>query len=152
MANKHRTDIEYNIAMEYPGYNIEGCYTSVSYHRNGTANKSQWAVSVDIEFDLFAKAKNDGQIFDDKGYSLWILDGEAKVLGYTEHSSETRLARFEDGTRSNRWHGYPANYLKTKNDIPPMSLLIKWKESGIIEKSVITRLKQQKPCVLQRSL
>lgn len=152
MANKHRTDIEYDIATEYPSYKIGGYYKSVSYHRNGTSCKSQWVVSVDEEFDLFAKAKIDGQIFDDKGYAIWKSGDEVKVLGYTDQLSETRLARFEDGTRSNHWHGYPANYLKTKNDIPPMSLLIKWKKRGIIEKSVITRLKQQKPCILQKSL
>jgi hypothetical protein len=152
MANNHRTDVEYDMSTEYPDYEIAGYYKAVSYHRNGTAGKSQWTISVDDEFDLFAKAKRDGQIFDDKGYALWIVADAACVLGITEHESETRLARFEDGTRSDHWHGYPANYLRAKNDIPPMSLLRQWKESGLIEKSDITRLKLQKPCSLQRSL
>ena len=152
MANKHRTDIEYDMSTEYPAYKIAGYYKSVSYHRNGTADKSQWTISVDDEFDLFAKAKRDGQIYDDKGYALWIVSEVACVLGLTEHDSETRLARFVDGTRSDHWHGYPANYMRAKNDIPPMSLLRQWKENGLIEKSDITRLKQQKPCRLQRSL
>ena len=152
MANKHRTDMEYDVSTEYPTYNITGYYKSVSYHRNGTADKSQWTISVDDEFDLFAKTKRDGQIYDDKGYALWIVSDVACVLGVTEHNSETRLARFVDGTRSDHWHGYPANYMRAKNDIPPMSLLKQWKESGLIEKSDITRLKQQKPCSLQKSL
>lgn len=152
MANKHRTDVEYDMTTEYPEYNISGYYKAVSYHRNGTADKSQWTISVDDELDLFAKTKRDGQIYDDKGYALWIIGNDACVLGITEHQSETRLARFVDGTRSDHWHGYPANYMRAKNDIPPMSLLRQWKESGLIEKSDITRLKLQKPCSLQKSL
>ena len=152
MANKHRTDVEYDMATEYPDYQIAGFYKAVSYHRNGTSDKSQWTISVDDEFDLFAQTKHDGQIYDDKGYNLWIVNDMVEVLGYTEHGSETRMARFEDGTRSNHWHGYPANYLRAKNDIPPMSLLREWKKKGLIEKSDITRLKQQKPCSLQKSL
>lgn len=152
MANNHRTDVEYDMSFEYPDYEIAGYYTAVSYHRNGTVGKSQWTISVDDEFDLFAKAKRDGQLFDDKGYALWIVADAACVLGLTEHESETRLARFEDGTRSDHWHGYPANYLRAKNDIPPMSLLRLWKVEGLIEKSDLIRLKQQKPCSLQKSL
>lgn len=152
MANKHRTDVEYDMTAEYPEFKISGYYKAVSYHRNGTPDKSQWIISVDDEFDLFAQAKRDCQIFDDKGHALWIIGDAACVLGYTEHQSETRLARFEDGTRSDHWHGYPANYLRAKNDIPPMSLLRLWKDQGLIRKSDITRLKQQKPCSLQKSL
>ena len=125
MANKYRTDIDYDMSVEYPEYEIKGYYKSVSYHRNGTADKSQWSISV---------------------------DDKAGVLGYTEHYSETRLARFIDGSRSNHWHGYPANYLRAKNDIPPISLLRIWKERGLIGKSDITRMKYQKPCSLQKSL
>lgn len=152
MANIHRTDVEYDMSSEYPDYEIVGYYKAVSYHRNGTAGKSQWSIPVDDEFDLFAKAKKDGQIFDDKGYALWIVGDAACVLGVTEHESKTRLARFVDGTRTDHWHGYPANYLRAKNDIPPMSLLRQWKDDGLIEKSDITRLKLQKPCSLQKSL
>ena len=152
MANKHRTDTEYDMAVEYPLLEISGYYKAVSFHRNGTPDKSQWTISVDDEFDLFAKTKLDGQIYDDKGYNLWIVNETAEVLGYTEHGSETRMARFEDGTRSDHWHGYPANYLRAKNDIPPMALLRDWKAKGLIRKSDITRIKQQKPCSLQRFL
>lgn len=152
MANIHRTDVEYDMATEYPNYQIAGYYKAVSYHRNGTGGKSQWTISVDDEIDLFAVAKRDGQIFDDKGYAIWIIDSKAGVLGVTEHDSETKLARFVDGTRSDHWHGYPANYLRAKNDIPPMTLLRLWKDRGLIEKSDITRMKTQKPCSLQKSL
>lgn len=140
------------MSVEYPEYDINGYYKSVSYHRNGTAYKSQWIISVDDEFDLFAKAKRDNQIFDNKGYAIWVIDDKSSVLGYTEHNSETRLARFIDGSRSNHWHGYPANYLRAKNDIPPISLLRIWKDRGLISKSDITRMKYQKPCSLQKSL
>ena len=152
MTNNHRTDVEYDMATEYPDYQIAGYYKAVSYHRNGTCGKSQWTISVDDELDLFAEAKRDGQLFDDKGYAIWIIDNNAGVLGVTEHDSETKLARFVDGTRSDHWHGYPANYLRAKNDIPPMTLLKLWKDRGLIEKSDMTRMKNQKPCSLQKSL
>lgn len=152
MENVHRTDVEYDMIEEFPDYKIDVFYKAVSYHRNGTTGKSQWIISVDEEIELFAKTKRDNQIFDDKGYALWIVSDAACVLGLTERNSETRIARFEDGTRSNHWHGYPANYLRAKNDIPPMALLKQWKDRGFIEKSDITRLKQQKPCSLQKSL
>lgn len=152
MPNKHRTDTDYDMSVEYPDYEINGYYKSVSYHRNGTAGKSQWIITVDNEIDLFAKAKRDEQIFDNNGYAIWVIDEKTGVLGYTENNSETRLARFVDGSRSDHWHGYPANYLKKKNDIPPMTLLKKWKEKGLIEKSDLTRMKYQKPCSLQKSL
>ena len=152
MANQHRTDVEYDMSVEYPDYQITGFYKAVSYHRYGTAGKSQWTISVDEEIDLFAKTKRNGYVYDDKGYALWIVAEKAVVLGITEYQSETRLARFVDGTRTDHWHGYPANYLRAKNDIPPMHLLRQWKKDGLIEKSDITRLKLQKPCSLQKSL
>lgn len=152
MANTHRTDVEYDMSVEYPDFDIIGYYKAVSYHRNGTSGKSQWVISVDEEIELFAKAKRDKQIFDDKGYAIWIISDKACVLGVTDLNSETRLARFVDGSRSDHWHGYPANYLKKKNDIPPMSLLKEWKDKGLIEKSDLTRMKYQKPCSLQKSL
>ena len=52
MANKHRTDTEYDMAVEYPLLEISGYYKAVSFHRNGTPDKSQWTISVDDEFDL----------------------------------------------------------------------------------------------------
>lgn len=32
MANKHRTDVEYDMTAEYPEYNIAGYYKAVSFH------------------------------------------------------------------------------------------------------------------------
>lgn len=150
MPKPYRTDTDYDMSIEYPEKNITGIYTAVSYHRNGTANKSQWTISVDEEIDLFADTKQKGQIYEDKGHALWVIDAKAEVLGLTEKGNETRLARFEDGNRIDHWHGYPANYLKAKNDIPPMELLLKWRNQNLITKADITRLKQQKPCSLQR--
>ena len=48
MANKHRTDVEYDMAVEYPMLKISGYYKAVSFHRNGTPDKSQWIISMHL--------------------------------------------------------------------------------------------------------
>lgn len=63
---------------------------------------------MDDEFDLFAYSKVNEQTFEGKGHALLIVNNAPTVVGITASHSETKLARFEDGTPTDNWHGYPA--------------------------------------------
>lgn len=147
-----RTDIDYNMAEEFPDDNITGIYRAVSYHRNGTKSKSQWLISVDDEIGLFANAKKEGYTSIGTGHSVWVVDSQLLDLGITTSGITTKLARFVDGTHTDNWHGYPANYISAKSDIPPTCVLHKWADQNFISKSDITKIQKQRPCKLQRSV
>ena len=148
----YRTVVDYDMSTEYPVYNITGIYRAVSYHRNGTAGKSQWIISVDEEIDLFAVAKKEGYAAYGVGHAVWVVDSHLVDLGLTVNGNFTKMARFEDGTHTDNWHGYPANYMLAKSDIPPTGVLKKWVDNSFISKSDITKIQKQRPCKLQRSV
>ena len=52
-----RTDTPYNIKELFNIGTKDCVYKAVSYHRNGTADKSQWQIEVFDEIVLFANAK-----------------------------------------------------------------------------------------------
>ena len=66
------------------------------------------------------------------------------------HNLYAIFAKFVDGSKNNIWHGYPANILANKQDIPPTSILLLWEKLNYINKSDIRKINQQMPCNLQK--
>ena len=66
------------------------------------------------------------------------------------NKEDLKVAKFVDGSKNNIWHGYPANILANKQDIPPTSILLLWEKLNYINKSDIRKINQQMPCNLQK--
>lgn len=71
-----------------------------------------------------------------------------QVVGINNDKEELRIAKFIDGTGSDVWHGYPADYLNRKQDIPSTFVLQIWVSSGYIGKSDLRKIRQGMPCNL----
>lgn len=145
-----RTDTPYDInalygidAKEKGNY----VYKAVSYHRNGTANKSQWTIGVDEEVGLFVYAIETKSIGESRGWTLYIKSGVRKVVGLTVDGGESYIGVFERSTES-EWHGYPGDYKRSDKDIPHTAILQKWANSGYISKSHMSHIQHQQSCNL----
>ena len=140
----------YDMQDEYPNLHITGRYYSEVYHRHGNPHvKSQWIIPIDVEFDLFAFAKVKNWISPDgRGWSLLLNGNKPQVVGLTRVDEESKFARFEDGNHNDLWHGYPAEYTISKNDIPILPILQEWVDSGYITNRVMTKIRLGQPCNL----
>lgn len=70
------------------------------------------------------------------------------VLGHNNRREELKIAKFVDGSQNDVWHGYPADYLRNKHDIPHTTVLTTWKSLGYISKSTLNKLRRGIPCNL----
>lgn len=145
-----RTDTPYNIndlfgikVEDYSNY----VYKAVSYHRNGTAHKSQWIIGVDEEIGLFVYAITANSIGECRGWALYIKDGVRNVVGLTIDREESYIGVFERSTEL-EWHGYPGDYKRSDKDIPHTTILQNWKNNGYITKSHMSHIQHQQPCNL----
>jgi hypothetical protein len=117
-------------------------------HRNGSAKKSQWTITEVEEGSCFGKAFVCQWSFPERNYNCWGLHfneqrqvvylGESKDEGSEKYN--LFIAKFVDGNRNNKWHGYPANYIQNNQDIPPRDVLLKWGNSGYISFAAIRKI------------
>lgn len=145
-----RTDTPYNINDLF-GINADVfgnyVYKAVSYHRNGTANKSRWIIGVDEEIGLFAYAIVAKSIYEYRGWALYIEDGVRYVVGRTVSGEDSYIGVFTRSTEI-EWHGYPGDYKRSDKDIPHTAVLQNWKNNGYITKSHMFHILHQQPCNL----
>ena len=87
---------------------------------------------------------------DFSAWGLHIVNSTPDVLGKGVNKEDLKVAKFVDGNKNNIWHGYPANILANKQDIPPTSILLLWEKLNYINKSDIRKINQQMPCNLQK--
>lgn len=140
-----RVNILYDLALEYPSRGIQGKYKSLNYHRNGNPIKAQWTITVDEEIDSFADTKENNWIDGNKGWGI-ISEGDGhKNIGYVINKDEkipVYIARFVGNTRTDEWHGYPANIARGASDRPVDSVLGEWRESKYISNSEYSRIRR----------
>lgn len=142
-----RTDTPYNI-KELFNIGTEDCvYKAVSYHRNGTADKSQWQIEVFDEIVLFANAVTLGYIVGNRGWNVMVHDQQLVPIGVTTQGEPSYIGRFAF-TGNGEWHGYPGDYKRSVSDIPSTKVLYKWVENAYITKATMSRIQKQKPCNL----
>lgn len=126
-------------------------YYISSAHRSPKKNpkKSYWIVNGNIELDIFKTAKEKEWGNDNTLWGLH-LDGEGKILDLGENTFKEKLkiARFIDKNNDRIWHGYPADFVRNKNDRPEMTTLKEWKEKDYIEKHHILKIRMGKQCNL----
>lgn len=155
MKIKHDEEIELIIERIENGKDIkyECSYIVVSYHRNNSLkDKSLWTIDEEVEINCFKESQEKIWVQD---YISWGMDYESikekvviKPIGNSEHNEELKIGRFIDSGKNNIWHGYPANYRRKKQDIPPTKVLLNWVGLGILKKHQVTKIKQQKKCNL----
>ena len=118
-------------------------------HRNGTPRKSQWVISENLERLLFKTSKQKKWCDSNKGWGLYIVNGEVKYIGLAQdHKKRVFIGKFVDGNCNQIWHGYPADHQKNTQDIPPVKLLREWSDKDILRPSKIRKLAKGQPCNL----
>ena len=128
----------------------EVIYTISKKHRGRNPDKSHWIIKMPKEVALFRDALRLG--YEDKAnFTAWnflIVDGEICAIGKSVDDLELKMAKFVDSNKNEQWHGYPANYMKNNQDIPPASLLLSWQKAGFITTATMKKIKGGQPCNL----
>lgn len=125
-------------------------YVIVSQHRmHGYSDKSRWLASMKEEVDCFIQSLNKKWLHVGAGWGVILDDAnKLKVLGVNYVNENSKIAKFVDGNNSNLWHGYPADLKRKVKDIPPISILNKWRGEKIIKKHHISRIQRGVTCTL----
>ena len=124
-------------------------------HRDGTNEKSQWIISPPQERACFLRAYeahwcNQNGI----GWGLHFENGQVAYLGKSRsRESEPRdifIAKFVDGNKNDKWHGYPADHVKNSQDIPPVKILKVWADAHYIRPALVRKLASGQKCKLSK--
>ena len=128
----------------------EVIYTISKKHRGRNAEKSHWIIKMPKEVALFRDALKLG--YEDKeNYTAWnllVVDSEVCVVGESTEEINLKIAKFVDSNKNEQWHGYPANYMKNNQDIPPANVLRQWYDANIISGATMKKIKGGQPCNL----
>jgi hypothetical protein len=118
-------------------------------HRNKTAKKSQWTIPEKSEIRCFRLSHQSRWLVDRAGWGLHLVDGCAEYLGVdAQRTRKLFVARFEDGSGNQRWHGYPANPTEKSRDMVPERITDDWMTQGLLRPAVIRKLLRNQPCDL----
>ncbi len=125
-------------------------YTISRKHRSRNPDKSRWSIPMPIEVTLFRDALKLG--YEDKemftAWNLYVKDGVICVVGYSVDNKKLKIGKFVDSNKNEQWHGYPADYMKNNQDIPPASILMTWQKAGYITTATMKKIKGGQPCNL----
>ena len=128
----------------------EVVYTISKKHRGHNKEKSYWLIKMPREIALFRSALKDG--YENKAnYTAWnlnIVNEEICIVGYTVDKKELKIAKFVDSNHNEKWHGYPANYIKNSQDRPSAKVLELWNTAGYISTATMKKIKGGQPCNL----
>jgi hypothetical protein len=106
-------------------------------HRNGSPEKSQWAVGHLEEATIFELAPSNVTAADDKRWGLQMSPSGPTVIG----KQGEWLARFLGPTSPPlEWHGFPAS--RWPGDRPPDELLEAWSTGESITEAQAARLRK----------
>ena len=118
-------------------------YTIVSYHRNNSnSSKSKWTILDNEEIACFLKSMQETWVFDKFAWGLHLIEGEILQLGINPMKEILKCAKFVQN--EGIWHGYPADYMRNIHDKPHSNILNNWRDSNIITKSQMSKIKQGK--------
>jgi hypothetical protein len=138
-------DLKVNIDLEEHKFK----YIISSQHRKtGNPNKCIWKITFDQEVDCFIMTVSEKWKDGIHGWGLKALDNVLQVVGVNNIKEELKLAKFIDGTNTNVWHGYPADYVSKSNDRPTTEILKKWVDLGYITKAKMSKIRLGQSCNL----
>ena len=144
-----------------------GNYIISSQHRKkGKDHKSFWTITYQEEVECFILALNNqwksgfkAEAWGFKHTNTILEDGDnemdelevlgfkhtntiLEVIGKNDNGQDLKLAKFVDGTNTNVWHGYPADYMNKAQDRPDTEILKKWVEKGFLTKSKMAKIRR----------
>ena len=125
-------------------------YVISSQHRKiGNPHKSVWTITYEEEVMCFIMSINSNWNDDSISWGIKLSSSSSlHVIGKNTANEELKIAKFVDGSNNDIWHGYPADYKNNVQDIPPSTVLEKWKNNKYINKSHVRKIKQQLLCNL----
>jgi hypothetical protein len=130
----------------------ERTYVHKMDHRDQSVKKSQWSISKDLEQECFEKAMNaKWDLPEHNCWGLHLENEKAVYLGKTASSDpdsrQLFIAKFVDGDKNNKWHGYPADPCDQKQqDIPPDIIRRDWLDKQYFRATVIAKISRGKKC------
>lgn len=124
-------------------------YIISSQHRKtGNPNKSIWIISFNDEVECFLQTLEKNWKQHNEGWGIKVLNDALQVIGNSVSKDELKIAKFVDGSNTDVWHGYPADYMRNSQDRPTTEILTVWVNSGYITKSKMSKIRKGFSCNL----
>lgn len=140
----YTADCEINLTTQTIGNYI----ISSQHRRTGNPNKSIWIISFDEEVNCFIQALNANWRKGTEAWGIKVFGETLQVLGLNYENRELKLAKFVDGTHTNVWHGYPADYMNRAQDRPATNILKVWVDNGYLTKAKMSKIRLGQACNL----
>lgn len=116
-------------------------------HRNGSALKSQWTVTKDVELSVFSVARDERWMAVPDGWGVYVIENRAEWVGRSaDGERDLFIARFRGQENPSIWHGYPGDPFRRTRDVPVEPILRTWADRGWIRKKSLRLLLQGVPC------
>lgn len=147
----YEIDQETKLVFEKDNKRVEQKCTPSSAHRSTSyPKKTKWLISINNEVECFSQAFTEEWTNGTEAWGLREETGNLLQLGIgpSPNLNVLKLAKFVDKTKKGTWHGYPADYIAKKQDIPKDFILKKWRASQLISKHQFTKIRQGKSCNL----
>jgi hypothetical protein len=117
-------------------------------HRNGTAQKSQWTISISSEEVAFEHAIAANWRNGPNAWGVFPVLSSPDYLGVAQdHRTRVFLAKFV-GDHSDQWHGFPIDYRKSAYYVPPQNVLRSWLEKRIFARAKLRKISRGQSCSL----
>ena len=114
-------------------------YKTNIVHRNKMAGKTQWCRTITEakEKKIFQVGLKNEWGNSDKLFSLQVSGLSPQ---YVDDKKELNFACFVSSL--NEWHGWPANPLRSKGDLPKWQILQKWVDSKYTSRAKAKKLQR----------
>lgn len=137
-----------NIEIELQETKPNKYFISSQHRRTGNPNKSIWKISFEDEVNCFIQTISNNWKEGLEGWGIKLIGTNLQVIGISNDNNELKLAKFVDGTNTNVWHGYPADYMCKAQDRPNTETLKFWVTEGYITKAKMNKIRQGQLCNL----
>lgn len=134
--------------IDLTGHTTSNYLISSQHRRRGNPNKCRWTITFAEEVACFIQTINQNWRDGNEGWGLKLNNILVQVVGINNDNEELKIAKFIDGTGTNVWHGYPADYTSRSQDRPTTGILRTWVNNGYITKSKMTKIRLGQPCSL----
>jgi hypothetical protein len=140
----YTTDIEIDLKAHTTGNYI----ISSQHRKKGNQNKSVWTITFNEEVACFIQALNGKWRAGTEAWGVKVIGNILQIVGLNNARQELKLAKFVDGTNTNVWHGYPADYMNKAQDRPTTDILKLWVEKGYLTKAKMSKIRLGQSCNL----
>lgn len=140
----YKADVEINLTAKTKGNYI----ISSQHRRSGNPNKCIWTITYEEEVNCFIQALNGDWRTGAEAWGVKVIGDILQVIGLNNDNQELKLAKFVDGSKSNVWHGYPADYMKKAQDRPATNILKVWVDNGYLTKAKMSKIRLGQSCNL----